>query len=342
MKSHIVKKPYLIAEIAQTHDGSVGLAHSFVSAVAKYGAHAVKFQMHIADQESSVDDSFRSGTHFYDKSRYEYWKRMEFDKETWLSLKKQSESLGLDFILSVFSVKALNLAIEIGVKKIKLGSGELYNTLLINALSEFTNLDLFISSGLSTMDEIIEVIEKFKEKSNNITLFQCTSGYPVSFKQIGLNVISEFQKYFKGLDFGLSDHSGSVYPSLAAYSEGASVFELHVTMHKEMYGPDVSSSITLEDLRMLRNGVDIFFEMYSNPVDKSKIQKSQKSLKSLFSKSFHYSSDLEVGHTLTSTDLILLKPNIGISYDRVSDLIGKTLTKNVLKNQRITWEDLTG
>jgi N-acetylneuraminate synthase len=336
MKSHIVKKPYLIAEIAQTHDGSVGLAKAFITEVAKHGADAVKFQIHFADEESSTEDEFRSGFEFFDMNRYEYWKRIEFDTQTWLMLREYAKSLGIDFIVSVFSLKAMDLALEIKVDYLKVGSGEIFNPILLEKLKNL-NVPLILSSGLTTKSEIREILSNFSNKK--IILMQCTSSYPTPFDEIGLNVVREYLDEFQ-IEVGLSDHSGSIYPSLASFSEGARYFEVHVVMHRSMYGPDVSSSLSLDELNMLRQGLDAFFKMYSNPVNKEKIDDNRLETKRLFTKSFYYSKNLAPGHLLKYEDLVLLKPNIGIPYDRLNDVVGKRLKTGVAERQIVKWGDL--
>jgi N-acetylneuraminate synthase len=273
-------KPYIIAESAQTHEGSNGPAKPTMTQVAKHGADAVKFQIHFADEESSPKDEFRTGFEFFDKNRYEYWKRIEFDTQTWLMLREYAKSLGLDFIVSVFSLKALDLALDIEVDYLKIGSGEIFNPILMEKLKNL-NVPIILSSGLSTMSELREILISFINKK--IILMQCTSSYPTSFDEIGLNVVREYLDEFQ-IEVGLSDHSGSIYPSLASFSEGARYFEVHVTMHKSMYGPDVSSSLSLDELYVLRQGLDVFFKMYSNPVNKEKIDDNRLETKRLFKK----------------------------------------------------------
>ena len=84
-------KSLIIAEIAQNHDGSLGMAHAYIDACSEIGVNAIKFQTHIASEESSFDDEFRVNFSYQDKSRYEYWKRMEFTKKEWLELKKHAD-----------------------------------------------------------------------------------------------------------------------------------------------------------------------------------------------------------------------------------------------------------
>ena len=99
--------PYIIAEISQNHDGSLGQAHAFIDAVASTGADAIKFQTHIAEEESTVFEPFRVKFSYEDVTRYDYWKRMEFTEEQWIGLFEHATKLGLDFLSSPFSEKAL-------------------------------------------------------------------------------------------------------------------------------------------------------------------------------------------------------------------------------------------
>ena len=96
--------PYLIAEIGQAHDGSLGMAHAYIDALKDTGVNAVKFQMHIAEAESSVYEPFRINFSYEDKTRYDYWKRMEFTFSQWKELKTHCEDLNMDFIVSPFSI----------------------------------------------------------------------------------------------------------------------------------------------------------------------------------------------------------------------------------------------
>ena len=90
-------KPFTIAEIGQAHEGSLGIAHSFIDALASTGVDAIKFQMHIADAESSSQEEFRLKFSYEDKTRFDYWKRMEFTLDQWKGLKNHCEEKGVEF-----------------------------------------------------------------------------------------------------------------------------------------------------------------------------------------------------------------------------------------------------
>ncbi len=100
---------FIIAEIAQAHEGSLGIAHSYIDALANAGVDAVKFQTHIAEAESSDFEPFRVKFSYEDETRFDYWKRMEFTLEQWQGLKTHCEEKGVEFISSPFSCAAVEL-----------------------------------------------------------------------------------------------------------------------------------------------------------------------------------------------------------------------------------------
>ena len=106
-------KCFIIAEIGQTHEGSLGLAHSLIDAAADHGADAVKFQCHIANEESTLDEKFRVKFSYEDKTRYDYWERMEFKKDEWFGLMQHASKRNLAFFCSVFSIKAIEILEDI-------------------------------------------------------------------------------------------------------------------------------------------------------------------------------------------------------------------------------------
>ena len=131
----------IIAEVGQAHEGSLGLAHSYIDAVAKAGAQAIKFQTHIASAESSHYDKWRVKFSLQDNSRYDYWKRMEFSYKEWEGLSQHAKDLGLKFLSSAFSLEAFDLLEAIGVDAWKIGSGEFWSNELIEELVK-TNLPI--------------------------------------------------------------------------------------------------------------------------------------------------------------------------------------------------------
>ena len=120
----------LIAEIGLSHDGSLGSAHAYIDALVGTGINAIKFQTHIAQAESSSEEQFRVKFTNKDKTRYDYWKRIEFSLDQWAEIKRHCEKVNLKFIASPFSIKAVNVLNKINTKFYKIASGEINNYLM--------------------------------------------------------------------------------------------------------------------------------------------------------------------------------------------------------------------
>ena len=131
-----MKRVFIIAEIGQAHEGSLGILHSYIDALEDTGVDAIKFQTHIAEAESSEYEPFRVKFSYEDATRYEYWKRMEFTLEQWKGIKKHCDEVGLEFISSPFSNMAVDWLEELGVQKYKIGSGEVNNYLMLEKIAK--------------------------------------------------------------------------------------------------------------------------------------------------------------------------------------------------------------
>src|SRR4051794_24330868 len=118
----------IIGEVAQAHDGSLGMAHAFIDAVANAGADAVKFQTHIAAAESTPAEPWRARFSYQDQTRYDYWRRMEFTEKQWVGLKRHADERQLLFLSSPFSIEAVELLWRVGLAGWKVASGEISNS----------------------------------------------------------------------------------------------------------------------------------------------------------------------------------------------------------------------
>ena len=131
-----------------------------------------------------------------------------------------------------------------------------------------------------------------------------------------MNLISELRQRY-GLAVGLSDHSGTVFPGLAAATLGADVIEVHVTLSREMFGPDVSASVTTDELRQLTEGVRQIEKMIDSPVDKNSMSGKMSELRTMFTKSVVAGSDLPAGTVLSTNDLKFKKPGTGLPASQI-------------------------
>jgi len=329
---------FIIAEVAQAHDGSLGTAHAFIEAIGGAGADAVKFQTHIAKAESTPHEPWRVKFSPQDATRYDYWKRMEFTEQQWQGLKEHAEEEGLVFLSSPFSVEAVELLCRVGVPAWKIASGEVSNKPMFERIMD-TGLPVLLSTGMSPLSEIDACVEQIKARDIPLAVLQCTSSYPCLPEEVGLNLIPFFRERYR-CAVGLSDHSGTIYPGLAATMLGIDVLEVHVTLSREMFGPDVSSSVITEQLRQLVEGTRFIERIKANPVDKDDMAKGMESMRSLFTKSIVARMDLPAETVLCQEHLAAKKPGSGIPIARIPELIGRRLRRAVAADEFIREDDL--
>ncbi len=328
----------VIAEVAQNHDGSLGMAHAHIDAAANAGADAIKFQTHIADEESTSAEPWRTKFSYQDDTRMDYWRRMEFTYSQWLELKQHADQAGIHFMSSPFSDKAVELLEKLDVPAWKIASGEITNTLLLDQVLE-TGKPVILSTGLSDLDEITAAVKYVRQATNALALLQCTSQYPCSPERLGLNVISQFRDTFQ-CPVGLSDHSGSIFSGLAAAAHGIQILEVHITLSREMFGPDVIASITTAELKSLVEGIRYIETINSNPVDKSRTDPDAAPLRNIFMKSLYAATTIQQGEIITRQHLTAKKPGTGIAVNCINQILGKSALKTIAQNTMIQADDL--
>jgi N-acetylneuraminate synthase len=335
----------VVGEVAQAHDGSLGTAHAFIDAIAAAGADAVKFQTHIAAAESTPSEPWRVRFSPQDATRYDYWKRMEFPEEAWRELARHAREKGLWFLSSPFSPEAVDLLARVGVAAWKIASGETSNLALLDRVLELDDgRPILLSTGMSDWAEIDAAVERVRPRATPspkrpFAVFQCTSAYPCPPARVGLNVISEIRERY-GCAAGLSDHSGTMFPGLAAAAGGLDLLEVHVTLSRRAFGPDVPASVTVEELATLVEGIRFVEAMRANPVDKDAAARDAAPLHALFTKSVVARRDLARGAVLTLDDLAAKKPGTGIPATRLPELVGARLLRDVRADELLAEADV--
>lgn len=331
------KETFIIAEIGQAHDGSLGILHSLIESAAKAGVNGVKFQVHIANAESTHLEPFRINFSYEDKSRYDYWLRMEYTRCQWQQIKKKCDSLGVEFMATPFSTEAVDLLESLNIKRYKIGSGDFNNLLLIDKIIK-TKKDILLSTGMANMNDLNAIVERIKNAGNKLTLFQCTSQYPTNPEEVYLQVINEYQNLYD-CEVGLSDHSGNIYSSLGAVTLGASAIEIHVTFDQEMFGPDSKSSLNFNQLNQLVRGIR-FLEKAREGGMSEKFSKNFEKMKKTFGRSLYLKKNLIKNQIITIEDMEAKKPaEVGIDPSDYEKLLGKKAIKDLNKGILLKFED---
>ena len=332
------RHPYVIAEAGVNHEGDLDIAHRLIQEAAGGGADAIKFQTHIAAEESTPDEPFRIHFSTQDATRYDYWKRMEFTQAQWRELSNHCKEAGITFLSSPFSEAAVDLLEGIDMPAWKIASGEISNMPMLSKIIR-TNKPVLLSTGMSDIQEIERTVLFLKEQQVPSLVFQTTTAYPCPPEKIGINNIPLYRDMFD-IPVGLSDHSGTIYSPLAASALGIDMLEIHVTFSNQMFGPDVPASITVDELAEVVTGIRYIEKMTHNPVDKNAMAAELKPLRGLFAKSIVAKYNLPKGHTITRDDIGFKKPGNGLEPSELHRLLGQTTNKSIPCDKPILPSDI--
>ena len=225
---------------------------------------------------------------------------------------------------------------ECGTPAWKVASGEVTNLPLLKRMNE-TKKPILVSSGMSSWEELDRTVEYLESLSAEYALFQCTTAYPCPPEQWGLNNITEMISRY-GCPVGLSDHSGTIIPSLAAKQLGGSMLEFHIVFDREQFGPDSKASLNMAEVKTLVDGIRNLEAAHNNPVNKDEIAAASTNNRKLFSKGLYAAKDLEIGCTLTADDIHIRKPLLGIPAAEFDLTLGRTLVQPVSKGEPIKAE----
>jgi N,N'-diacetyllegionaminate synthase len=329
---------YIIAEIGNTHEGSLGLAKQLIKAAAECGVNAVKMQTHIFEAESLPDAP--NPPYFKDETRRQYFERTSFTLDQWRELRRYSqEDLKVDFFSSPFSLEAVDLLEKVGISTYKIASGEVNNTPLLEKIAK-TKKRVLLSSGMSSWDELDEAVKVLQLNGcKDLIVLQCTSEYPCPPEQSGLNVLDEIKLRYENVQIGYSDHTLSLAVPLAAVIKGATVIEKHFTLSKQMYGSDAMNSTEPEEFKRLVDEIRQVEIALSNHIDKDSKVKSLINMKKTFEKSIVSTCDINESEIITKRHLAFKKPGDGIPASEYRKILGGRMKIDVKKNCQFKWED---
>ena len=240
-------KTYIVAEIGINHNGDVEIAERLIRAADFAGANAVKFQKRTPRISTPrlEWDKVRQ-TPWGEMSYIEYRERIELSLDAYVRLAILTHSLGLDFIVSVWDLVALDEILELGgnVAALKIPSAMLTNHKLVEYTAE-VNKPIILSTGMSTIDEIdlaVAIVRSAERESESI-LLHCTSSYPCLPEELNLNLIPTLAAKYPDFTVGYSGHEVGLAPTVAAVALGARVVERHITLDRAMWGTDQAASV---------------------------------------------------------------------------------------------------
>jgi N,N'-diacetyllegionaminate synthase len=237
-----MKKPYIIAEAEINHNGSLKIAKKMVKIAKKCGADCIKFQYIIANEIADESSEY-----------YPLFKKVELSQDEFFKLKEFSKKAGIDFMVTAPSVNTLKKLMELKVKKIKIGSSNLTNTILLREIAKHKNkIETYLSTGMGTLGEVETALKELGYSDNrkgNYFIFHCTANYPAEYENLNLRAIKILKEAFSDLEVGYSDHTIGSLAAISAATLGATFFEKHFTLDNKMKGPDHSFSTNPIDFK---------------------------------------------------------------------------------------------
>ncbi len=329
----------IIVEIGNMHEGSLGIALGFIDMVAASGANIVKFQMHLSEFEGTADEPFRVNFSKQDRTRKEYWDRVNFTDNGWREISTYAGNKGLEFMCTPFSIEAAKKLMRLtSVKRWKVGSGDAVNFPLIDFLAQ-TEMPLIISTGLVSWEEIILLKQRLERLGawDRTTLMHCVSEYPTPLEHSSLDLIKRLSAL--GCGVGLSDHSGNYWVPAFGLTKGIALLEIHLTPDRNFFGPDVTSSLLPAEIANLVEFNNVVSRLQSSGLSKDELYLNAERTRQLFRKGIYWATDMSVGDVCSMENISFLKPMIGIDSMDFEKVLGRQVTRTIIANSQVSLED---
>ena len=253
MISKVMKTPFIVAEIGINHNGDLNLAKKLIDISVESGCNAVKFQKRSIDKVYSKDflDSFRESP--WGKTQRAQKEVLEFGFKEYSKIDKYCKSKGIEWFASAWDLESLEFCKKFNFRYNKVASAMIVD---LNFLEEVAKQKkyTFISTGMSTEDDITRAVEIFRKHNSPFELMHCVSTYPMKTEDANLKTIIALKEKYK-CSVGYSGHEPGVAISLAAISIGATSLERHITLDRSMYGSDQAASLEPRGLKELCNSI---------------------------------------------------------------------------------------
>ena len=253
------KKPFVIAEIGCNHKGDMEIAKELIK-VAKIfcNSDAVKFQKR-NNKELLTDEQYNqphpNPSNSYGETYGLHREYLEFDIHQHTELKRYCEEIGVIYSTSVWDLTSAKEITSLNPAFIKIPSACNNNFEMLGWLCDHFKGEIHVSTGMTTKNEIEEIIQFFSDKKRNddVVLYNCTSGYPVPFEDVCLlDIVLLLEKYKnKVKHIGFSGHHLGIAVDIAAYTLGATIIERHYTIDRTWKGTDHAASLEPMGLRKL-------------------------------------------------------------------------------------------
>jgi len=330
---------YVIAEIGHNHQGNLDTCKEMFRKAKECGATAVKLQkrdnraLYTAEAYNKAYNSENAYGATYGAHR----EALEFGFEQYSELKKYAKELGITFFSTAFDIQSADFLQKLDMPAYKIASGDLKNIPLLKHVAKIGK-PMIVSTGGGKMEDVRRAYEAIMPINKNLTILQCTAGYPAKFEELNLNVIASFRREFPDIVVGLSSHDNGIAMAVAAYVLGARVVEKHFTLNRAWKGTDHAFSLEpqglqkmVRDLQRIRvalgDGVKTTYPSEEAPLVK-------------MGKKIVAARPLKAGTALSAQDLTVKSPGDGMQPYEWEKILGKVLVRDLKEDDSLQFSDL--
>lgn len=326
------KKPYIVAEVNSSHNGNMDTALEMIVRAKETGCNCVKFQ--------SWSPETLYSKNYYDSNPIakRIVSKFSLSDGQLLEAARYCKEKEIAFASTPYSRMEVDFLLEkCGVPYIKVASMDLNNYSFLEYIAK-TGSPIVLATGMSDMEEIRRAVDLIKSAGNKeLCLLHCISIYPPEISTIRLNNIVGLREEFPDCAIGFSDHSLGIEIATASVALGVAMIEKHFTLDHKKIGMDNQMATEPEEMtRLIQNCNNVFMALGGKEriVLEDEIEQRKKMRRSIVA-----AKDLKVGMKISNSDLDVKRPGDGYPPEKMNELIGKVLTKDVKCDTLISESD---
>lgn len=321
---------FIIAEAGVNHNGQLSLAYELVDVALEAGADAVKFQTFKAEKVISKfaeKADYQKETTEQNETMLDMAKKLELSQTDHKDLTVYCQTKGIDFLSTPFDLESIDLLMELGLKTIKIASGEITNLPYLRKIGGLGK-KVIMSSGMATLLEVkkaLDTLIEFGTSKEEITILHCNTEYPTPMEDVNLNAMLTIRNKL-GVQVGYSDHTLGIEIPIAAVALGATVIEKHFTLDRTLPGPDHAASLEPDELKAMVKAIRNIEKAMGDGV-KMPSPSETKNIP-IARKSIVAKKSIKKGELFSEDNLTVKRPGTGISPMEWDTVIGKAANRN--------------
>ncbi|MGX1165365.1 sialic acid synthase SpsE/sugar phosphate isomerase/epimerase [Bradyrhizobium sp. USDA 372] len=328
---------YVIAEIGNNHNGDFDRAIALVDAAVAAGTDCAKFQMRKLDEVYRASSLSGKDDDLAVEYTLDLLRRFELPTAQQKKIAEYCATKGIEYLCTPWDAKSVAVLEGFGVKAYKVASADLTNLPLLARLAA-TGKTLIVSTGMSTTDEIKAAAKFLDDRNASYVLLHCQSTYPAALHNIHLRFMETLREIHPVV--GYSGHERGIAVSTAAVALGAVVIERHITLDREMEGPDHAASLEPEEFKALVSGIREVEAARGEKLAERALSQGELINRENLAKSLVAARDLSAGTVISERDISVKSPGQGLSPLKMPALLGRKLTRTMVADDYFFQSDL--